>query len=245
MQSERWVAVYEGTGAGRSVTAVRPLQPGSRVGVGREGQLLVGVRTPNQGISRRAVEVISTPAGWQVEIPNRNGAVVHPWAQPSQVAGRGDTIVINWPLVGVRLRHESETSQHWVLLSAGDLTVTPAGPGVPDPGTTQTDRAALPSQLPRSEREALQVVFADLLRWPPRYPAPPLLLKQAASRIGISVSGLQDRLKAVRARAAKLGLHTEGALTDPSDLYALVRAGYLALPPARPDDWPGGREVRR
>jgi hypothetical protein len=73
-------------------------------------------------------------------------------------------------------------------------------------------------------------VFAELLAWPPRQGAEPLLLKQAASRIGISVSGVQDRLKAARARALRLGLHREVALTDPSYLYVLVRGGYLDPP---------------
>jgi hypothetical protein len=238
----RWVAVYEGFGSALSVTALRAVRVGARLCAGREGDVLVGVRTANQGISRVAVDVLVTPAGWQISVRNRNGAFLHPWAQPWRLAAGESSL--NWPLVGIRLRHESDASQHWVLLGAHDLTVTPAGPMAIDLGTTQTDRAALPSQLPPAEREALKVVFEELLSWPPRYPAAPHLLKQAARRIGISVSGLQDRLKAARRRATTLGAIDEGSLTDPGYLYALVCGGYLPLPRVGPAEWCPDRNLR-
>lgn len=238
---ERWVAVYEGAGSGPAVTAARQVQQGSQLQVGREGDLLVGVRIENRGVSRQAVNVTSTPAGWRIELRNRNGAFLHPWAQPWQLAAQHSEHIINWPLVGIRLRHESDAMLHWVLLSAHDLAVTSAGPTPTELGSTQTDRAALPSQLPPAEREALRMVFGELLDWPPRYPATPMLLKQAAPRLKISVSGLQDRLKYARKRASTLGAVDDGSLTDPGYLYALVRGGYLTVPSARPIDWPGPR----
>jgi hypothetical protein len=119
-----------------------------------------------------------------------------------------------------------------VLLTAENLAVTPAGPLGTGSETTATDRAGRPGQLPPAEREALAVVFGPLLAWPPRHPATPLLLKQAAPRIGISVSGLQERLNAARRRAERLGLTPEPSLLHPSYLYALVRGGYLPPPPA-------------
>ena len=225
----RWVVVHESDGV--DVTARHRVEIGRRVKVGREGEIPVGVRVPNRGISRCALYVTATPTGWRLEVCNRNGAVLHPWGQPAQLATADDTV--NWPLVGVRLRHDSPAPLHWVLLEADDLAVTPAGPtGTgPEPAeTTRTDRAGRPGDLPRAEREALAVVFGDLLAWPPRHPATPLLLKQAASRIGISVSGLQDRLKAARRRAEQLGISADASLADPGFLYALVRGGYLSTP---------------
>lgn len=226
---ERWVVVHENDGV--DVTARHRVELGRRIRIGREGEIPVGVRVPNRGISRCALYVTATPTGWRLEVCNRNGAVLHPWGQPPQLATADDTV--NWPLVGVRLRHDSSPSRHWVLLVADYLAVVPAGPtglGGEMPETTQTDRAGRPGDLPPAERKALEVVFEDLLAWPPRHPATPLLLKQAASRIGLSVSGLQDRLKAARRRAERLGISADASLTDPACLYALVRGGYLAPP---------------
>lgn len=236
---ERWVVVHEGDGT--VVTVRHRVEPGRRVRVGREGEIPAGVRVPNRGISRCALYVTATATGWRIEVHNRNGAVLHPWGQPAQLGTADDTM--NWPLVGVRLRHDSSATWHWVLLVADDLDVTQAGPTGPPPETgetTQTDRAGRPGQLPPAEREALAVVFDELLAWPPRHQATPLLLKQAASRIGISVSGLQDRLKAARRRAERLGMTVGTSLTDPGVVYALVRGGYLPLPtdPAMQRDGP-------
>jgi hypothetical protein len=232
MAGERWIVVHEGDRSGSRTTASHRAEPGRRVPVGREGEILIGVRVPSRGISRRALYVTPTPLGWRIEVCNRNGAVLHPWGQPAQLATADDTV--NWPLVGVRLRDDASLTRHWVLLSADDLAVNPAGPTATDAETEATapDPAGRPGQLPPAEREALAVVFGELLAWPPRYPAAPLLLKQAAPRIGISVSGLQSRLQSARDRAERLGVTVDPSLAHPSYLYALVRAGYLPLPTA-------------
>ncbi len=228
----RWVVVREGPVDGLRITAAERVEPGRRVRLGREGEVPIGVQVPNRGISRCALYVTPTATGWRIEVCNRNGAVVHPWGQPAALATSDDTL--NWPLVGVRLRHHPDTTRHWVLLVADDLAITPAGPTGEYAETTETDRAGRPRDLPPAQREALTVVFGELLQWPPRHPAAPLQLKQAARRVGISVSGLQDRLKAARSRAERLGVTGEVNLADPSYLYALVRGGYLPLPAARP-----------
>jgi hypothetical protein len=68
------------------------------------------------------------------------------------------------------------------------------------------------------------------MQWPPNEQAEPMLLKQAAARLGLSVSGLQDRLKSALARALALGLDRPVALTDPTYLHVLARAGYIHPP---------------
>lgn len=227
----RWLSVYEGEGTDLRVTATRQMAVGARIRAGREGDVLVGVRSQNRGISRSAAEVTATPTGWQIEVRNRNGAVLHPWGQPSQLASTNDTV--NWPLVGIRLQHTG-TSQHWVLLSAGDLVVTPAGP-VADDESQETDLAGRPNDLSPGTREALGVVFEELLCWPPRHPATPLQLKRAATRLRIAPTSVRDRLTLAWDKAASLGVSSiERELTDPAYLHALVRGGYLTPPRVDP-----------
>jgi predicted DNA-binding protein (UPF0251 family) len=62
-----------------------------------------------------------------------------------------------------------------------------------------------PRGLTRAEREALHIVFQAQLRSPSTDRAEPMLLKQAAARLGISVSAVQDRLKSALVQAVALG----------------------------------------
>jgi serine/threonine protein kinase len=114
------------------------------------------------------------------------------------------------------------------------LSIVPGGPRATQTKITPTDRIKRPSGLPPAEHEAQYTVFEAQLRWPPPDAVQPLLLKQAAKRVGITVSGLQDRLKSARTRATKLGLEGRVGLADPTYLYLLVRAGYLAPPTSFP-----------
>jgi hypothetical protein len=228
MPLERWIQSYEGDTGGFRVTASAQVELDRAVDIGREGAIALGVRVPNRGVSRVAARITPVDRGWLIEVRNRNGAVLHPWGQPSQLATAD--AVVNWPLVGVRMLHDTTSTQHWALLAAADLAVTPAGPGAANDTATSTEAAGRPGELPPAEREAVLVTFAELLAWPPVHPATPLQLKQAASRIGISVSGVQERLNAAKRRAARLGNNRDIGLTDPSYLYTLVRGGYLPLP---------------
>lgn len=221
---QRRVVVLEGPDGGCRVTAHRAVRPGDRLDLGREGDLPTGLA--NSSISRVAVTATATEHGWDLRIGNRNGAVVHPWAQAPELAAPATSTA--WPLLALRLLPDSPTSRHWILFEAADLPVTPAGPG--PTRTTRTDRAARPGELPAGEREALHTVFGGLLAWPPQVAAEPLLLKQAAGRLGISISAVQARLDSARGRARRLGLAHDVGLTDPTYLYLLVRAGYLDPP---------------
>ncbi|MDT7561787.1 MAG: hypothetical protein QOG76_411 [Pseudonocardiales bacterium] len=236
---KRWVMTYEGAPGACRVTGARTLEVGQTLEIGREGELALGVSVPSGAVSRNAVAITVNQHGWEVTIGNRNGAVLHPWGQAPELAAPRGTV--NWPLVAVRMLPDSAVSQHWVLIEADDLPVTPAG-AVAAATLTQTDRVEPPGRLPPAERQALLTVFGAQLSWPPAHPAEPLLLKQAASREGISISGMQDRLKSALARAMRLGQSRVVPLTDPSYLYVLVRAGYLDPPsdfPHRPAAVPG------
>ncbi len=129
----------------------------------------------------------------------------------------------------------STSFQHWVLLEFDNPVLPPEGsrrafPEDDDGQAPTTVYAFKPRRLTCAEREALHIVFPAQLRWPPTDRAEPMLLKQAAARLGISVSAVQDRLKSALVRAVALGQDRIVSLTDPFYLYVLARAGYLALP---------------
>src|SRR5690349_18919169 len=113
MGIERWILAYEGDGRGCRVTASEPGVVGRRLEIGREAELPIAVTVPSTAVSRRAVAVTTTDFGWQIEVLNRNGAVLHPWGQAPELAPA--QLTLNWPLVGLRMLPDSPSSQHWVL----------------------------------------------------------------------------------------------------------------------------------
>ncbi|MCM3920544.1 hypothetical protein ND748_02445 [Frankia sp. AiPs1] len=173
----------------------------------------------------------ATDFGWDLDVHNRNGATLHAWGQPPQaIAGQ---VRVTWPRAAVRIhtRDLPAATHHWVLLEDDTLPLPTAGPR-PARDTTTGRTATPPPPLPMtpSQEQAVRLVFADLLLWPPSLPANPLQLKQAATRLGISEQGVCDRLGWAHGRALQLGLHQEVGLTTPEYLYFLVSTGYLAPP---------------
>lgn len=75
-------------------------------------------------------------------------------------------------------------------------------------------------------------MFADFLAWPPVLNPEVTSLRVAARALGISESGVQERLTKARDKANALGLQRKVGLPDPEYVYTLVRAGYLSLSPA-------------
>jgi hypothetical protein len=220
------VLVLEGPPDALAVTAARDLADAESVDIGREGALPMGVTVPNTAISRVAVSVGIAEGGWDIAAPNRNGAVLYPWGQPAIRADH--EVSVRWPRIGIRVLPDAADGQHWVLLESDQF---PPGGNTPPTGkSVRTDLEDRPGKLTLAERSALHVVFEQHLSWPPHRHPEPLLLKQASTRLGLSVSGVQDRLKAARARAGKLGYLGGGGSTDPGYLYVLVRAGYLNPP---------------
>lgn len=228
---EQWVVVRE-TDAGRA-----PIPVGIRVAfgqavcVGREGDLQLGRVVTDPGISRRAVVVTATPDGWRIETENRNGAVIHPWGLTPYRAQRSH--LVRWPLVGVRVLGSESRQQHWVLLES-DHYLDADGTTVHG-GGVMTATGPIPPSLAPAELSALELVFADYLAWPPPINPPmPRQLKQVASRLGKSLSGVQDRLRSAQEKALRLGLAGPTTLTHPDYFHVLVAAGYLEFPTERP-----------
>jgi hypothetical protein len=222
-----WVLAWESTPGRSTVPAGVRAVPGDPVTVGRRAAVPLGVDMADEGISRVAVTVTAGPGGWAVEVANRNGAVLHPWGLASARALANQ--VVRWPLVAVRIAGTEVHQRHWVLLEH-DGYGEPPEPG--DSGySTRLD--SRPPPLAPAELAALQVTFADFLLWPP--PANPpqaRQLKQAAARLGKSLSGVQDRLRSAMDKALRLGLPAPTTLTQPDYLHVLVAAGYLPPPAA-------------
>jgi hypothetical protein len=239
MIRDRWVVAYEFDGSGWRVTADHRIAVEDDVEIGRMGRVPLGVQVPDMLVSRRALRVRATARGWSITVTNRNGAVLHPWCLPPQRVSERE-LQIDWPLVAVRMLPDCRALQHWVLLESDDPHLGPVVecpglfPEIDESTETTTVDAIRPTGLTRAEREALHMVFQAQLCWPPVEPAEPMLLKQAAARLSISISGLQDRLRAAQFRARALGHDRRVALTDPTYLYALARAGYLDPPTCFP-----------
>lgn len=229
---ERWAVVFECEADRCHVPVGAQLEPGRTMLVGREGDLPIGVDVFDQGISRRAGTVRTTESGWDLEISNSNGAVVHPWAQPPELARRW--VTMSWPRIAIRFLNGARPGDeggraHWLLLEADALPVTPDGPGTTPATTSRTFQSHRPTPLSDRQQGALQVMFADFLTWPPAPQPEAKSLRVTARTLGISESGVQERLSKARDKAHALGLQRQVGLTDPEYLYTLVRAGHLPL----------------
>ncbi|MBL7487288.1 hypothetical protein I6A60_00135 [Frankia sp. AgB1.9] len=233
--TQRWVLAYEGSQQIRPVPTGAPQPIGKPLVIGRQGRLALGVEVRNKGISREALVITATEIGWDVGVPNANGAVLHAWGQSPERLAKRQTI--RWPRVAIRVldpvRADRTATEHWILLEADDLPITRAGPQVSRGTSTSTSRTVtgeLPGELSAAQSEAVWTVFGGMLSWPPLLAAEPLVLKQAASRIGISPQAVRDRLDDVLGRAQRLGFSHNVGLTNPEYIYFLVKAGYLRPP---------------
>lgn len=195
------------------------------VSVGRGGVVPLGVRVPDEGISRVAVMVTPSARGWRIDDTSRNGAFFRPWGEVEARVPR--QLWLEKPLVALRILGAVARAQHWVLLEGdvqADHDVDPYSP----PGLVRTREADPPRPLTEREDAALRMVFGQFLQWPPGpQRAEPLQLKQAARRLGISQSAVQERLIAAREKALRLGGVASPSLTDPGYLHVLVAAGHL------------------
>lgn len=228
----RWVLSFAADRSRSTVPTGRPLPLGAGLVLGREGDVPVGAAPEDPGVSRVAGVLTATAEGWDLDVRNRNGIVVHPWGQPPTPARRRE--ILTWPRIGLRVRGTDDSVAHWVLLETGSVELPPAGAIRPDGPGTRTARSRASDPLTTAQIDALRTVFGEFLHWPPLPSATALQLKQAASRLGLSEAGVKDRLLNCRRRAEQLGLHTDGSTTDPGYLFFLVRAGLLAPPPRLP-----------
>jgi hypothetical protein len=222
-----WMLTWESAPGLSPLPSGRPARRGVPVTVGRHGDLQLGVEVVDEGISRVAATITPEDDGWVIKIANRNGAVLYPWGLAPQRAQA--TQVVRWPLVAVRIAGTETDQRHWVLLE-DDAYI---GPAEPDTSGFSTRLDNQPPPLAPAELAALQAIFADFLLWPPPVNPPQARqLKQAAARLGKSLSGVQDRLRSALDKALRLGLPSPTTLTQPDYLHVLVAAGYLLPPPA-------------
>ncbi|MBL8927139.1 MAG: hypothetical protein JNM77_13000 [Pseudonocardia sp.] len=206
------------------------LTPGRPAAVGRESEVRLGAEPLDTRLSRRALLVDVDQDQWSLQVLNGKGAHIHPWRARSFPVGgtpeaAGHVETIRAARVGVRL-HGSPDLVHWVLLESR------AGPSAPVADADRaragepTEKVDLPNPLTIRQLEALRQVFEPQLAWPPSL-EPPLLLKQAAARMGIGERALQARLEEVREKAVALGMPPTVSPTDVTCLYQLAAADYL------------------
>jgi hypothetical protein len=195
----------------------RAMHPGDSVTLGRAAELPIG-HTNDARISRLALTVECTDAGWAIESTNRNGVLLHPWGLAPRYAQRNETTDI--PRMALRIVG-SIVREHWVLLE--DDTRLHAGRYRSDDSNGPT-----PAEL-----EALRRLFPDLLEWPPTLAEWPPGIEQVASELHITTDTLMRQLEGIRARAVSLGLSPDVTVADPDYVHLLVQAGWL-----RPDQFP-------
>jgi hypothetical protein len=200
------------------------LEPGTKLIVGREGDVALGVVPADFGVSRRALTVGRTAAGWSIEPMNSNGIVLQLWGQAPAWLDIGRPLEISWPWVGLRIVGSRSDVQHWVLLEAGTGSTREPGSS-----STQTDSPDA-KPLTHAQSAAVAAVFAQHLAWPPVAGAAPQTLDAAARRLGVSTAAVYQRLEAVRARAYLLGSHPQASVTEPDYIYVLVRNGFIEPP---------------
>jgi hypothetical protein len=210
------------------------VRQGETVSVGRDADLRVGVEPPDLGVSRRALTLTASAAEWQIYIDNRAGAFVHPWAQAPIWAPAGTEVTQRWPKIGARLIGSDRSTEHWVLLESPDYTIPGYGSSQ-QPVAGPTHQPPVPKPLTRTQVEAVTAVFRQFLLWPPMSGPEPVPLAAAGARLGISATGVSERLLRVQDRAYALGLHQQTGVSDPSYVHLLVRHGYLTDPVARGD----------
>lgn len=222
--AERRIVVAERSGGGLRTLSRHAVSVGDVVTVGREGSLVLGADPPDVRVSRVALRVECHETGWSLGCVNRNGVLVQPWGLPGWQARDVESVTDS--RVGMRVLG-SPPREHWVLLE--DDTRAGFDPGDEPTGnpTMLTERSAQARPLTPAQMQAVYLVFGDLLCWPPTSTGQPHQLKQVARALGVSVSAVQERLKAVLGKARSLGFEREVELTDPEYVYVLVRAGYL------------------
>ncbi|MDG6108599.1 hypothetical protein Daura_14475 [Dactylosporangium aurantiacum] len=199
----------------------RPLLAGQELHIGRSCEVTIANDPIDDKVSRTAAIVVPNPEGWRIEPRNRNGVVLHQWAQPPRPITRTETVL--WPRVGLFVKGAAEY-EHWILLDDTEA-YTALGPHT----TGVTATTELPEPLTPEQLEAVYAVFHEILAWPPVRDARPDTVDTAARRIGRSRTALNQRLDQARRRATGLGLRREPARTDPEYVYVLARAGFIRL----------------
>ena len=222
------------TDSWRTPVSVMPVGPGDSVLVGREGDLPVGIDPVDPGVSRRALTVTVEAAQWELEVTNSNHGWIHPWGQRPTWVESNTTVRKRWPRIGVLLVGNRDDLHHWVLLESdsdpSEWRTRPVEPANPTPYPPGTQVKVATTGLTRAQLEAVHVVFAKHLAWPPVIASEPMLLEAAARKLGIAPTAVTDRLKQAQNRAYALGPHRQTGVMSPEFVYVLAGAGYLPVP---------------
>jgi len=159
------------TDSWRTPVSVMPVGPGDSVLVGREGDLPVGIDPVDPGVSRRALTVTVEAAQWELEVTNSNHGWIHPWGQRPAWVESNTTVRKRWPRIGVLLVGNRDDLHHWVLLESdsdpSEWRTRPVEPANPTPYPPGTQVKVATTGLTRAQLEAVHVVFAKHLAWPP------------------------------------------------------------------------------
>lgn len=209
---------------------VHELEPNASISVGRDADLPIGVEPHDPGISRIALRVTASADGWRIAFTNRNGAMVHEWAQAPEWITYDEERLIRWPRVGIRLVGDVRDLEHWVLLETDALRLPGDSPTSDEVFETQV--STRPRELTPSQMLAVYAVFPEHLAWPPRVSPASRSLEAAAHRIGVTPSAIRERLRPVQDRARELGFPQTVGVTEPEYVYHLAAHGYLTeVPP--------------
>jgi hypothetical protein len=208
------------------------LDVGDVIDAGREADLPVGSDPEDPGISRVGLSITAGETAWELRVTNRNGAVLHRWGQAPAILEFERPMQLRWPRAGVRLIGKDSEVEHWILLEAGDYALPrPGEPGGHAGAGTYV--ASAPRPLTDAQRDALQAVFEQHLAWPPITNPVVTARETAGRRLGISYTGIVDRLQGAQRKAHQLGSQQQFGLMEPDYLYILVARGYLAPPSTR------------
>ena len=222
------------TGSWRPPLSVMTVRLGDSVMIGREGDLPIAIDPIDAGVSRRALTVTVDPAHWQIAVTNTNHAWIHPWGQRPIWVEANTTTRRKWPRIGVLLIGNREDLHHWVLLESdtdpSEWRKRPIEPAAASVGPAGTQVKGPAGGLTRAQLEAVQMVFAKHLAWPPVIASEPMLLEAAARKLHIVPNAITDRLKQAQNRAYALGPHRQTGVMSPEFVYVLAGAGYLPVP---------------
>jgi hypothetical protein len=221
--------------AAHGAPQVRRLERDVPIAIGRGGEFTIGLDPHDPGISRTALQVTATADAWRIGFTNRNGAMLHEWAQAPEWISYEEERVVRWPRVGVRLIGDVRDLEHWVLLETDALRPPGVQPASEEAFETQV--ATRPRELTPSQMLAVYAIFAEQLAWPPRLSPASRSLEAAAHRIGVTPSAVRERLRPVQERARELGFQQAVGVTEPEYLYHLAAHGFLTeVPPPVPTE---------
>ncbi|MCX6396365.1 MAG: hypothetical protein NTV23_07770 [Propionibacteriales bacterium] len=207
---------------------------GEHLEIGREGDLLIADDPEDPSISRVAVRLRTTARGaMELSVNNLNGAAVHPWGARTRYLPPGTENQVIAGRVGIRVIGATTLDVpgarvYWVIVE-GDAA---DGPRIPVQRSGVTVANALPVPLTDLQRETVQMVFAEHLAWPPLPTPMALTIDAAARRLGISATGVTERLVGVRKKAHGLGMAQQFGVADPEYVHVLAAHGYLEAPTA-------------